>query len=96
MGVVPARAIGAGEGLVISRKREGRKSFVGLLHDKTLMVDARTFLEGCDAWTLTGMQSVTREAKSFLVGMAVIRGAIDGQGTGVPFDDDTSKAVMAS
>jgi len=96
VGVLPATAIGAGEGLLISRKREGGKSFVGLPHGDKLMVDARNFLEGCDAWTLTGMQSVTREAKSFLVGMAVMRGAIEGKGRGVPFDDDTSKAVMAS
>jgi len=94
--VTPATATGAGESLIISRKRKGGKTFVGLPHGEKLMEDAREFLERCDAWTLTGMQSVTREAKSFLVGMAVVRGVIDGQRNNIPFSKDTSKAVMAS
>lgn len=95
--MTPALAGGEGEGLIISRKREGGgKAFAGLPHGEKLMEDARKFLERCDAWTLTGMQSVTREAKSFLVGMAVMRGVMDGQGSNIPFNKDTSKAVMAS
>jgi len=109
LGSKPAVAMGAGQGLVMSRMRESKK-FAGLPHSDDLLDNAKTFLEGCDAWTLAAMQTVTMEAKSFLVGMAVVRGvdgllrdatatatatATDG-GKKSPFLKDTKKAVMAS
>ena len=74
------------------------------------MVKAREFLEKCDVWTLTAMQSVTMTAKSFLVGMAVVcgvhhryrlsKGGSDvGEGANAsppPFWEDLSEAVLAS
>jgi ATP synthase F1 complex assembly factor 2 len=104
-GMKPAVANGAGEGLIMSRKRK-EKQFAGLPHSKELLENAKVFLERCDAWTLAAMQTVTVEAKSFLVGMAVVRG-VDGwvdtlnsdgsfPGKKNPFVKDAKKAVMAS
>lgn len=101
----PAVANGAGEGLIMSRVRKS-KQYAGLPHSDELLANARHFLEGCDAWTLAAMQTVTMEAKSFLVGMAVVRG-VDGwvdtidtngsfSGKKNPFVRDAKKAVMAS
>jgi len=104
LGAKPAVATGAGEGMVMSRLRES-KPFAGLPHPDDLMQNAKTFLEGCDAWTLAAMQTVTMDAKSFLVGMAVVRG-VDGwldvldeegaKGKTNPFLKDAKKAVLAS
>lgn len=105
LGAKPAVATGAGEGVVMSRVRES-KPFAGLPHPDEMLGNAKTFLEGCDAWTLAAMQTVTVEAKSFLVGMAVVRG-VDGwldlldenktaKGKKNPFLKDVKKAVMAS
>lgn len=107
LGEKPAVAMGAGEGLIMSRRRE-QKTFAGLPHSDLVMDNAEKFLQDCDSWTLTAMQSVTMEAKSFLVGLAVVRG-VDGwldilledgedkaQEKKNPFWKDTKKAVMAS
>ena len=91
LGMKPAVAIGAGEGLIMSRMRKSKTA--GLPHQEELMANARKFLDSCDAWTLAAMQNVTMEAKSFLVGMGVVRGV--GHQSG-PFSADTQKAVMAS
>lgn len=94
LGVKPAVALGAGEGLIMSRMRKNKqKSSAGLPHDEQLVENARLFLESCDAWTLSAMQNVTMEAKSFLVGMGVVRGLEKKVG---PFDVDVDKAVVAS
>jgi ATP synthase F1 complex assembly factor 2 len=104
LGAKPAVATGAGEGMVMSRLRES-KPFAGLPHPDDLLKNAKTFLEGCDAWTLAAMQTVTMDAKSFLVGMAVVRGVdgwidvFDEKGAKRkknPFLKDAKKAVMAS
>lgn len=76
LGMKPARAMGAGEGLVMSRMRASKK-FAGLPHPQELVDNAKMFVEGCDSWKLAAMQTVTMEAKSFFVGMAVVRG-VDG------------------
>ena len=91
LGVKPARAMGNGEGLIMSRMRKSKSA--GLPHDEELVMKARTFLEGCDGWTLAAMQNITMEAKSFLVGMGVVRGIEHRSG---PFSIHTEKAVMAS
>jgi len=89
----PAKAVGAGEGLIMSRRRKEKNKSAGLPHDEKLLLQAREFLKGCDGWTLAAMQNITMEAKSFLVGMAVVRGV---QGRYGPFASDTDKAVVAS
>jgi ATP synthase F1 complex assembly factor 2 len=109
LGMKPARAMGAGEGLVMSRMRAS-KQFAGLPHSEEMIDNAKMFLNGCDSWKLAAMQTVTMEAKSFLVGMAVVRGVegwvdsinrlVDGEarpkGKPNPFFHDTKKAVLAS
>eukprot|EP00557_Chaetoceros_sp_GSL56_P000090 CAMPEP_0176497920 /NCGR_PEP_ID=MMETSP0200_2-20121128/12010_1 /TAXON_ID=947934 /ORGANISM="Chaetoceros sp., Strain GSL56" /LENGTH=390 /DNA_ID=CAMNT_0017896023 /DNA_START=32 /DNA_END=1200 /DNA_ORIENTATION=+ len=104
LGMKPAIAMGAGEGLVMSRMRAS-KQFAGLPHSEEMIDNARTFLNGCDSWKLATMQTVTMEAKSFLVGMAIVRGVegwIDStretrhKGKPNPFSHDTKKAVLAS
>jgi len=105
LGQKPAVATGSGEGLVMSRLRK-TKTYAGLPHSNELVDNARAFLEKCDAWTLASMQAVTMDAKSFLVGMAVVRGVgswvdsikADGEFSGKinPFIKDAKAAVMAS
>ncbi len=105
LGSKPAVAMGSGEGLIMSRVRKS-KAFAGLPHDEELMENAKRFLEGCDAWSLAAMQSVTMEAKSFLVGMAFVKGSrtrtCSSSSSGSegskknPFTKDAKKAVMAS
>lgn len=103
LGAKPARAMGAGEGLVMSRMRESKK-FSGLPHSEELIDSAKAFLKECDSWKLAAMQTVSMEAKSFLVGMAIVRG-VEGwvdyveakpQGKPNPFSHETKKAVLAS
>jgi ATP synthase F1 complex assembly factor 2 len=111
LGVKPAKAIGAGEGLVMSRMRASKK-FSGLPHSDELIENAKAFLDTCDSWSLVAMQTVTMEAKSFLVGMAIVRG-VEGWAESIvrvkdvkdvttppekknPFLNDTKKAVLAS
>ncbi len=91
LGGKPAVAIGAGEGLIMSRMR--KKKAAGLPHREELVTKAREFLDGCDGWTLAALQNITMEAKSFLVGMAVVRGVESQSG---PFTKDAEKAIMAS
>lgn len=66
----PATALGANEGLVMSRVR-GQKS-LGLPHPEQVMVGAEDFVASLDAWHLTALSSTASEAKSFLVGTALI------------------------
>uniref|UniRef100_A0A7S3V7X7 ATP synthase mitochondrial F1 complex assembly factor 2 n=1 Tax=Chaetoceros debilis TaxID=122233 RepID=A0A7S3V7X7_9STRA len=96
LGSKPAVAIGAGEGLIMSRMRK-TKAYAGLPHEEELIDNARIFLQGCDAWTLVAMQSITMEAKSFLIGLAAVKGSktIDGPVKN-PFRRDAKKAVIAS
>jgi ATP synthase F1 complex assembly factor 2 len=91
LGSKPAVAIGAGEGLIMSRMRKSKAA--GLPHGDELLANARAFLNECDGWTLAAMQNVTMEAKSFLVGMAVVRSVQHQCG---PFSNDIKKAAMAS
>lgn len=93
LGGKPAVAIGAGEGLIMSRMRKQKNKAAGLPHDDEMIVKAREFLEGCDGWTLAAMQNITTEAKSFLVGLAVVKGVKYQSG---PFTNDTEKAILAS
>lgn len=76
LGYDVAKAIGYQDGIIMSRKRLGsqsKKEFAGLPHSETIMRNAKLFLEECDAWTLTSMQTITIEAKSFIVAMGLIR-----------------------
>lgn len=65
-----AAAMGANEGLLMSRVR-GSKS-IGLPHPESLTDGADHFVKSLDAWHLTALASVSREAKSLLVGMALL------------------------
>jgi len=109
LGYKPAIAHGGSEGLIMSRFRKSSNKEAGLPHDEELMNQAKLFLHSCNAWTLAAMQNVTTEAKSFLVGMAVVRsvGIVSGKNDadavngGIlnpigPFHDDTKKAIKAS
>lgn len=94
LGYKPAVAVGAGEGLIMSRKRKN-KVMAGLPHPEALLKEARVFLESCTAWELAVMQMVTVEAKSFLVGMTVVKGITERDEQN-PFRPETNKAVVAS
>ena len=96
----PATAVGAGEGMMISRARKGGKR-AGLPHPDALVEGAERWVGGLDAWRLVALQAVTVEAKSFLVGMAVVAGCggVSGIVSGdvlVPYADSPKKAVHAS
>lgn len=102
-GIQPAKAMGAGEGLIMSRIRKSSKNGkknAGLPHPEELLSQAEEFLKGLDGWSLTAMQAITIEAKSFLIGMAAIRGVLSisepGNVTCGPFATDTTKIVKAS
>jgi len=102
-GVQPTTALGAGEGLIMSRMRKSSKygkKQAGLPHSDEVLLQAEKFLKKCDGWTLTAMQAITMEAKSFLIGMAVIRGVTSLSSSGYlisgPFAVNTLKAVKAS
>jgi len=71
-GVTPAKAIGAQEGLLMSRARSGASKSSGLPHPPQVYEKAEEFVNTLDAWHLTALHSVTAEAKSFLVGMTVV------------------------
>jgi ATP synthase F1 complex assembly factor 2 len=68
----PALAMGANEGLVMSRVRSQKS--IGLPHPDDLVSCAHDFVHLLDAWHLTALSSVASEAKSFLVGMALLSG----------------------
>ena len=69
----PARAVGNDEGLIMSRARKSKPG-AGLPHPDVLLTQAEAWVNSLDAWQLIGLQTVTVEAKSVLVGMAVVRG----------------------
>ncbi|GMH80824.1 hypothetical protein TrST_g10637 [Triparma strigata] len=54
----------------------GLTFFGGLPHPPELVEEAEARLERMDVWELTMMQSVTMEAKSFFIGLAVVEGAL--------------------
>lgn len=55
---------------------DGLTFLKGLPHPTELVEEAERRLERMDAWNLTLMQSVTMEAKSFFVGLAVVEGVL--------------------
>lgn len=65
-----AAAIGANEGLIMSRVR-GQKS-LGLPHSTKLVSGAQQFVRSLDAWHLTALSVVAAEAKSFLAATALL------------------------
>ena len=96
----PARAIGNDEGLILSRARKSKPG-AGLPHPDVLVKEAEAWVNTLDAWRLIAMQSVTVEAKSFLVGMAVVSGCeldhrIDGSIPSPPYINAGAEAVEAS
>lgn len=66
-----AAAMGA-EGILMTRVRD-RKS-IGLPHPDKLFDGAQQFVQSLDAWHLTALSIVASEAKSFLVGTALLSG----------------------
>ena len=60
-----------------ARKKEGGYSS-GLPHPPDLEGNVRDWLRGLDSWTLASVQAVTMEAKSLLVGAAVVAEARGG------------------
>ena len=66
----PAVAMGASEGLIMSRRRDNKE--FGLPHPPVLIEKAQEWVNSLDAWHLCALHSVASESKSFLVAMAVI------------------------
>lgn len=96
----PARAVGNDEGLIMSRARKSKPG-AGLPHPDVLVEEAEAWVNSLDAWRLIAMQAVTVEAKSFLVGMAVVRGCdldhrIDEAISSPPYVEAGTEAVEAS
>ena len=96
----PARAVGNDEGLIMSRARKSKPG-AGLPHPDVLVEEAEAWVNSLDAWRLIAMQAVTVEAKSFLVGMAVVRGCdldhrIDEAISSPPYVEAGAEAVEAS
>lgn len=94
-----AVAAGAGEGLIMSRARESKVT-AGLPHSEELCQNAENFLKGCDSWSLSAMQAITTEAKSFIVASACVSAVLplerSKNGKTNPFQKDTKRAVSAS
>ena len=86
-----AIATGADEGLIMSR---ARRKAAGLPHPQTLIDNIEKWCQSLDAWSLTALQTVAMEAKSFSVGMAVVQGAST-DGDQVPYQKETKTAVYA-
>eukprot|EP00957_Ditylum_brightwellii_P064277 4877779-Ditylum_brightwellii.AAC.1 len=99
----PVVVVGSGvEGLLMSRARSNTSKSVGLPHPDSVTINAKAWMETLDAWHLTALASVCSEAKSFLVGMALISSASSFSsssstgGKATPFAKHTAKAVEAS
>lgn len=75
--VRPARAMGEGEALLLSRKSESNP-FSGLPHPPLLTKRAEQWVMSLDAWTLAALYSACVESKSFFVGAALIHNAMGG------------------
>lgn len=91
LGEKPAVAMGASEGLIMSRRREGKE--FGLPHPPALVTKAHEWVNSLDAWNLCALHSVASETKSFFLGMAVVLSTND---TENPFSMDLDKAIVAS
>ena len=85
----PAFAMGANEGMVMTRKRPPHKPYSGLPHHPTLYGKAEEWTLTLDAWHLAALHAVCAQAKSFLVAFAVLE-------RNSPFQADLAKAVEAS
>jgi ATP synthase mitochondrial F1 complex assembly factor 2 len=88
----PALAIGANEGIVMTRKRPPHKPNSGLPHPPTLYEKTETWTFTLDAWHLVSLHSICAQAKSFIVALALL----EKDHTDSPFKTDLSKAVEAS
>ena len=75
--VSPARAVGGGEALIMSRKSRGNPD-VGLPHPPVLVERARRWVDGLDAWTLAALYGAASESKSFFIGAALVHDAVRG------------------
>jgi len=71
----PARAVGGGEALLLSRRSEGNP-MSGLPHPPILVEKAKRWVNSLDAWTLTALYSACVEAKSFYIGAGLIHQAM--------------------
>lgn len=68
----PACAVGASEGMIMVRKREDRNKSVGLPHHRELLDSAAEWTRALDAWHLAALSSICSQAKSFLLGWALL------------------------
>jgi ATP synthase F1 complex assembly factor 2 len=84
----PAFALGASEGILMARKRGDTKPSAGLPHPPNLVEKAKEWTYSLDAWHLGALSSMTSQAKSFLVGWAILE-------PGSPLSE-ISKAMEAS
>jgi chaperone required for assembly of F1-ATPase len=66
LGANPTVAMGI-EGILMSRKRDA-KPYAGLPHPTKLVQAARKWTESLDGWQLVALNSISSQAKSFLVG----------------------------
>jgi ATP synthase F1 complex assembly factor 2 len=86
----PVFAQGTIESMLMARKRT-HKPQVGLPHPPTLYEKAEEWTHGLDAWHLVALHSICMQAKSFMVGVALL----EQHHLDSPFDD-MSKAMDAS
>lgn len=88
--VGPVQAVGGGDAIVMSRKSAGNPN-AGLPHPPVLMDKVEKWVNSLDAWTLTALYSATAEAKSFLVGAALISEALSAANGSTTSGEDAHK-----
>ena len=87
----PVVAQGTIESMLMARKRT-HKPQVGLPHPPTLYENAEEWTHALDAWHLVALHSICMQAKSFMVGVALL----EQHHADSPFSDDMTKAMDAS
>jgi ATP synthase mitochondrial F1 complex assembly factor 2 len=88
----PSVALGSAEAMLMTRKRPNKPA-PGLPHPSGLLEQAQQWTSTLDAWHLVALHSICMQAKSFLVGMALL----EAHGTkDCPFDKNMEKALEAS
>jgi ATP synthase F1 complex assembly factor 2 len=87
----PVIAQGTIESMLMARKRT-HKPQVGLPHPPTLYEKAEEWTHALDAWHLVALHSICMQAKSFMVGLALL----EQHHADSPFSDDMTFAINAS
>ena len=88
----PAFAMGANEGMIMTRKRKPHKPTSGLPHPPELYGKAAEWISELDAWHLVAHHSICAQAKSFFIALALL----EKDHPDSPFKSDSSKAIGAS